>query len=49
MTLALALVLIGALMIYAGIKGKSLKALMLGDNTQESAPPAPVERQVGPK
>ena len=33
MTLALVLLEVGALLIYAGVKGKSVRSLALGDNT----------------
>lgn len=44
MTLALALVLIGLLLVYAGIKGKSIRALLMGDASTPSKRPEPVQR-----
>lgn len=44
MTLGLALVLLGALLIYAGIQGKSIRSLLFGDSTTPSKTPAPAER-----
>lgn len=44
MTLGLAAVLLGALLIYAGIKGRSIVALLGGDSTTPSRKPAPTER-----
>jgi hypothetical protein len=44
MTLGLAAVLLGALLIYAGIKGRSLQALLVGDSTKPSRAPAPATR-----
>ena len=44
MTLALALVLFGLLLIYAGIKGLSVRRLLLGDSSMKSKTPATVER-----
>jgi hypothetical protein len=43
-TLALALVLLGALMIYAGIKGRSITRLLMGDASTPSKKPEPVQR-----
>jgi hypothetical protein len=37
-TLALGLVLLGALLIYAGIKGESVSALLLGNVTASQKP-----------
>lgn len=34
LTVALAMILFGAAMIYAGWTGRSLKSLLIGDNTQ---------------
>lgn len=39
MTLALGLVLLGALLVYGGVTGKSVKSLLLGDNQTPSTPP----------
>ena len=44
MTLALALVLFGLLLMYAGIKGLSVRRLLVGDSTTQSETPEPVER-----
>lgn len=44
MTLALGLVLFGLLFVYAGVKGKSVTSLLLGDNQTPSKAPAPVDR-----
>lgn len=49
MTLGLAAVLLGALLIYAGIKGKSVRALLLGDSTQDRAAPPSAPPTPGPK
>lgn len=48
MTLALALVLLGLLLIYAGIKGLSVRRLLMGDASTPSKKPAPVAREVTP-
>lgn len=37
MTLALVLIEVGLLLVYAGVKGKSVQRLLLGDN-QTAAP-----------
>lgn len=44
MTLALAIVLLGLLLIYAGIKGRSLRRLLVGDASTPSKKPEPVQR-----
>lgn len=44
MTLPLALVLLGSLLIYAGIKGLSIRQLLVGDNSTASQRPREVER-----
>lgn len=44
MTLALALVLFGLMLIYGGIKGLSIRQLLLGNATAPSRTPAPVQR-----
>lgn len=44
MTLPLALILAGALLMYAGVTGKSVRALLLGDNQTPSKKPAAVTR-----
>ena len=44
LTLALGLVLLGLLLIYAGIKGKSVTSLLLGDASTPSKKPASVKR-----
>lgn len=41
MTLALALILFGLLLMYAGIKGLSIRRLLLGDATTKSNLPTP--------
>ena len=45
MTLALALVLLGMLLMYAGIRGRSLRRMLLGDLGAPSALPEPVARE----
>lgn len=45
MTLALALILFGLLLIYGGIKGLSIRKLLVGDARTQSRTPAPVVRQ----
>lgn len=47
MTIALALVLLGALLVYGGVTGKSVKHLLLGDNTVPSTPPSGSGRSNG--
>lgn len=47
MTLALGLVLLGVLLLYGGVTGRSIKALMLGDNSVPSTPPTPIGRTSG--
>lgn len=44
MTLSLALIFFGLLLMYGGIKGLSIRKLLLGDATTTSSRPAPVER-----
>lgn len=44
MTLALALVLLGTLLVYAGVKGKSVRSLLVGDSSTPSSRPAAVQR-----
>lgn len=39
MTLALALILAGALLVYAGITGQSVRELLLGRSGVKSSPP----------
>lgn len=39
MTVALGLVLLGALLVYGGVTGKSVKHLLLGDNETPRTPP----------
>lgn len=39
MTLGVILILLGSLIIYAGIKGKSITALLVGDASKPSTPP----------
>lgn len=34
-------------MLYGGVKGKSVKHLLLGDNTVPSTPPTPIDRGAG--
>jgi hypothetical protein len=46
MTLGLALVLLGLLLMYCGFKGYSLREGLLGRHVQ-SKKPAPVEREQG--
>jgi len=43
MTLALALILFGLLLIYGGIKGYSIRQLLLGKAGHPSTKPAPAE------
>lgn len=44
MTLGLAILLLGALLMYAGITGRSLRALLGGDSTTPSRKPTGVKR-----
>jgi len=44
MSLALGLVLLGLLLVYAGVKGKSVSSLLLGDATTPSQKPSSVDR-----
>lgn len=44
MTLALAVIYLGLLLVYAGVKGLSLRRLLLGDATVPSERPAGVAR-----
>lgn len=44
MTLGLALILLGSLLVYAGITGRSVRALLGGDSTQKAKTPAAVSR-----
>lgn len=37
MTLALLLIFVGGILVYAAIKGRSVRGLLLGDNRQPSA------------
>lgn len=34
MTVALAALFVGGILVYAGLKGRSVKAMLLGDNTR---------------
>lgn len=47
MTVALALVLLGALLIYGGVTGRDIKSLLLGDNSVPLTPPKSVDRGAG--
>lgn len=47
MTLALGLVLLGVLLVYGGVTGRSVKSLLLGDNSVPSTPPTPIDRGSG--
>lgn len=44
MTLGLAILLAGALLMYAGIRGLSLRRLLIGDSTVSSSLPEGVSR-----
>lgn len=44
MTLAVSLVLLGLLLIYAGVRGLSVRSLLLGDARTPSGRPETVER-----
>lgn len=44
MTLALALILVGALLMYAGVTGQSVRALLVGKSGVPSSRPATVAR-----
>jgi hypothetical protein len=47
MTIALGLVLVGVLLVYGGVTGRSIKSLLLGDNSVPSTPPTPIDRGSG--
>lgn len=47
MTVAFGLVLVGVLLIYGGVTGRSITALLLGDNSTPSTPPTPARTGAG--
>jgi hypothetical protein len=47
MTVALGLILFGLLFVYAGVKGKSVSSLLLGNNQTDSTVPTTVDRTGG--